>query len=57
MLFIRAIFNVKENLSNNIMYDIFLTRKINYNFRSQTDFARNCVNTNKFGLNLRRYFD
>ena len=39
------------------MYDIFLTRKINYNFRSQTDFARNCVNTNKFGLNLRRYFD
>ena len=38
------------------MYDIFQTRKINYNLRSQTDFASNCVNTNKFGLNSLRYF-
>ena len=28
---------VKGNLSNNIMYDIFQTRKINYNLRSQKD--------------------
>ena len=38
------------------MYDISQTRKINYNLRSQTDFASNCVNTNKFGLNSLRYF-
>ena len=38
------------------MYSIFQTRKINYNLRSQTDFASNCVNTNKFGLNSLRYF-
>ena len=38
------------------MYDIFQTRKINYNLRSQTNFASNCVNTNKFGLNSLRYF-
>ena len=28
------LFKVKGNLSNNIMYDIFQTRKINYNLRS-----------------------
>ena len=39
---------VKGNISNNKMYDIFQTRNINYNFRSQTDFASICVNTNKF---------
>ena len=50
------LFKAKGNLSNNIMYDIFQTRKINYNLRSQTDFASNCVNTNKFGLNSLRYF-
>ena len=38
------------------MYNIFQTGKINYNLRSQTDFASNCVNTNKFGLNSLRYF-
>ena len=50
------LFKVKGNLSNNIMYDIFQTRKINYNLRSQTNFASNCVNTKKFGLNSLRYF-
>ena len=39
------------------MYDIFQTRKINYNLRSQTDFANDCVNTDKFGLNSLRYLD
>ena len=33
------LFKVQGNLSKNIMYDIFQTRKINYNLRSQTDFA------------------
>ena len=38
------------------MCGIFQTRKLNYNLRSQTDFASICVNTNKFGLNSLRYF-
>ena len=38
------------------MYDIFQTRKIKYNLRSQTEFAGNYVSTNKFGLNSQRYF-
>ena len=42
-----------QNLSN---YYGHGCRKINYNLRSQTDFASNCVNTNKFGLNSLRYF-
>ena len=37
------------------MCNIFQTRKINYNLRSQTDFLP-CVNTNKLGLKLLRYF-
>ena len=50
------LFKVKGNLANNIMYDIFQTRKINYNLRSQTNFASICVKTKKFGLNSLRYF-
>ena len=38
----------KGNLSNNVMYNIFQTEKINHNLRSQTDFARICEKTNKF---------
>ena len=62
LLFIRGtslvieLFKIKGNLSNNVMYYIFQTRKINYNLRSHPDFASNCVNTNKFGLNSLRYF-
>ena len=37
------------------MYHILQTRKANYSF-AQTDFASNCVNNNKFGLNSLRYF-
>ena len=48
------LFKVKGNLSNNIMCDTFQTRKVNYNLRSQTNFARICANTNKFGLNSLR---
>ena len=49
------LFKAKGNLSNNIMYDIFQTRKINSILRSQTDFASICVSTKKFGLNSLRY--
>ena len=48
-------FEVKGNLPNNIMYDIFQTRKINYHSWSQTEFASN-VNINKFGLNSLKNF-
>ena len=45
------LFKVKENHSNTIMSDIFPTRVLNYNLRSETDFFRDTVNTTKFGLN------
>lgn len=38
------LFKVKRNLSNNIMSDIFSTRKISGNLRSETDLVRNCIN-------------
>ena len=50
------LFEVKGNLSNSIIYDIFQTRKMNSDLRAQTNFASNCVHTNKFSLNSRRYF-
>lgn len=38
------------------MYDFFLQiKKNNYNLKSQTGFAGNSVNTNKFHLNSPRY--
>ena len=55
------LFKSEEILSNNIMYAIFQTRKINYkinlkiNLSSQTEFASNCVNTKTFDLNSLRY--
>ena len=48
---------VKENLSNTVMSDIFPTRVLNYNLRSETDFLRNTVNTAKCGLNSLRHFE
>ena len=38
------------------MSDIFPTRVLNYNLRSQTDVFIPTVNTTKFGLNSLRYF-
>ena len=38
------------------MSDIFPSRVLNYNLRSQTDYFRDTVNTTKFGLNSLRYF-
>ena len=37
------------------MCDIFKTRNLNYNLRSQTDFIRTRVNTSTFGLNSIKY--
>ena len=44
------LFKVKNNLSNRIMCDIFETRNLNYNLRSQIDFIRSRGNTSSFGL-------
>ena len=49
-------FKVKRNLSNVIMYNILKTRTLTYNLRSQTDFVRDCVNTQRYGLNSLSYF-
>ena len=48
-------FKVKSNLSRRIMCDIFETRNLNYNLRSQTDFMRTRFNTFNFGLNALNY--
>ena len=39
------LFKVLNNLSNRIMCDIFETRNLNYNLRSQTNFIRTRANT------------
>ena len=50
------LFKIKTNLSNHIIYDIFQTRGIRCNLRSQTDFGGYCLNTNRFGLNSLKFF-
>ena len=50
------LFKVKRNLSNVIMCNIFKKRTLTYNLRSQTDFVRDCVNTQRYGLNSLSYF-
>ena len=48
-------FTVKNNLSNRIMCDIFETRNLDYNLRSQIDFIRTRVNTSSFRLSSLKY--
>ena len=49
------LFKVKNNLSNRIMCDIFETRNLDYNLRSQLDFIKTRVSTSSFGLNSLKY--
>ena len=49
------LFKVKNCLANRIMCDIFETRNLNYNLRSQTDFIRTRANTSSFELNSLSY--
>ena len=49
------LFKVKNNLSNRIMCDIFETRNLDYNSRSQIDFIRTRVNTSGFRLISLKY--
>ena len=48
-------YEVKNNLFNKIMCNVFQTRNVNYNLRSETDFIRTRVNTSTFGLNSLKY--
>ena len=50
------LFKFKQNLSNSMLSDIFLTRSISYNLRSQTDFIRCNASTSQYGLNSMRCF-
>ena len=50
------LFKFKQNLSNSMLSNIFLTRSISYNLRSQTDFIRCNASTSQYGLNSMRYF-
>ena len=49
------LYRIKENLSNE-MSGIFPTRLIKHNLQTQSDFHRNFVNSNKYGLNSIRFF-
>ena len=51
------LYEVKSNLSNQIMHEIFEKRQnVDYNLRFQTDFVLRVVNTIYFGLHSSRYF-
>ena len=50
------LFKVNQNLSNSVLCNIFQTRSISYNLRSQTDFIRNNISTSQYGLNSIRCF-
>ena len=49
------LFKVTQNLSNVIISNIFKKRTLTYNLRSQTDFVRDSVNTQRYGLNSRLF--
>ena len=50
------IYQIKQNLSNEIMTSIFPPKVIKYNLRTQSDFLRISVNSNKYGLKSIRFF-
>ena len=49
------LYKVKNNLSSQLMLDLFQRREVNYNIRSQTDFSLRSVNTSSYGLRSSRY--
>ena len=50
------LFKVKRNLSSSLLSNIFPTRSISYNLKSQTDFIRSNTSTSQYGLNSMRCF-
>ena len=49
------LYKAKNNLSSQLMLDLFQRREVNYNIRSQTDFSLRSVNTSSYGLRSLRY--
>ena len=50
------LFKVKQNLSNSILCNIFLSQSISCNLRPHTDFIRSNDSTSQYGLNSMRRF-
>ena len=50
------LFKVKQNLSDSILCNIFLSQSISCNLRSQTDFIGSNDSTSQYGLNSMRCF-
>ena len=50
------LYKTKENLSNEVIRNIFPPMLIKHNLRTLSDFLRNSVNISKCGLNSIRYF-
>ena len=49
------LYKAKNNLSSQLMLDLFQRREVNYNIRSQTEFSLRSVNTSSYGLRSLRY--
>ena len=55
-LLLIELYNVKHNLSNQVMSELFNLRNINYDFRSQTDFELGPIYTTGYGVRSLKYF-
>ena len=49
------LYKAKNNLSSQLMLELFQRREVNYSIRSQTDFSLRSVNTSSYGLRSLRY--
>ena len=49
------LYKAKNNLSSQLVLDLFQRREVNYNICSQTDFSLRSVNTSSYGLRSSRY--
>ena len=50
------LFKIKNNISNTIVSELFETRSIGYNLRSESYFPVNCIKTSQYGMNSIRFF-
>ena len=44
------LYKAKNNLSSQLMLELFQRREVNYNIRSQTDFTLRSISTSSYGL-------
>ena len=50
------LFKVKNNISNTIISELFETRSVNYNLRSESYFPVKCIKTSQYGISSIRFF-